>query len=106
MLEFICYFMPSFISLNIYKNLVKMKDLKQFIIHYGIFVSLNNLFTLLIVMIKNLDKSFEFSMISVTYCFKYLFFSIIFSIIMPYIIQIINRNIEINVEVKKNEKSR
>ena len=47
MLEFICYFMPAFISLSIFRGLGK-KDYttKDYIIYYGIFVVTNNLFTL------------------------------------------------------------
>ncbi len=104
MLEFICYFMPAFISINIHNNIEKNTKLEKTIFYYGIYVVLNNLFSLFILQIKNINKPFEFSMINVNYCFKYLLISTIISIIMPYLVRIIIKNIEIKVEVKENEK--
>lgn len=106
MLEFICYFMPAFISINIHNNIEKNNKLDKTILYYGIYVTLNNLFSLFIVQIKNINKPFEFGMINVNYCFKYLLISTLISIIMPYLVRIIIRNIEIKVEVKENEKKK
>ncbi len=103
MLEFICYFMPAFISINIHNNIEKNTKLEKTIFYYGIYVVLNNLLSLFILQIKNINKPFEFSMINVNYCFKYLLVATLFSIVMPYLVRIIIKNIEIKVEVKENE---
>ena len=54
MLEFVCYFMPAFISLSIFNSLRKEKlDKKEFIMFFGIFTVLNNLLTLFMICIKH-----------------------------------------------------
>ena len=85
MLQFICYLMPSFISLGIHKNITKEKDNINLMIYYGIYCALNNLFTLFIAVIRHLTNPYTFDMITVSFCFKYLFVAIFFSIIMPFV---------------------
>lgn len=106
MLEFICYFMPAFISISIHNNIVKNTKVEKTFIYYGIYVALNNLMGLFIVQIKNINQPFDFSMINVNYCFKYLLVSVIVSIITPFLVRIIIENIEIKLEVKRNEKKK
>ncbi len=108
MLEFICYFMPSFISLSIHNYLFNEKDTRRMIINYGIFCVVNNLITIFIIMIRHINEIYTFDRINMNFCFKYLAVSTIFSIITPYIVNIKNiKYIEkiksfINV-IKKNK---
>ena len=104
MLEFVCYFMPSFISIMIHKNILKEDKILNLVLNYGVYVALNNLFTLTIVNLRHGSQIVDFSAVNVTYCFKYLLMSTVVSIVLPYIMKIIVKNIEINVEVKANEK--
>lgn len=106
MLEFVCYFIPAFISISLHKYLLKEEKNSNLIIYYGVYVALTNLITLLIVFLKNHYRNIVFSEISITYCFKYLLVSTIISVILPYFIKVIIKNIEINVEVKRNESNK
>lgn len=106
MLEFVCYFMPSFISITIHKNIMKEENTVNLLLYYGIYVALNNLLSLTVVMIRHMSEYVFFDNINVTYCFKYLLTSIVFSIVIPFIIKLIVKNIQINVEVKANENNR
>lgn len=103
MLEFICYFMPSFISILIHKNILKENKIINLVLNYGVYVALTNLLTLIIVNFRHSSQVVEFSAVNVTYCFKYLLMSTIISIILPYIMKIVVKNIEIDVEVEMNE---
>ena len=104
MLEFICYFMPAFISINIHRYLTKDTKLENTIIYYGIYVAINNFLTIVIKNIKHLRDVINFDVVNVTYLYKYLAVAIVISIITPYIINIIIQNINIRVKVNKNEK--
>ena len=106
MLEFICYFMPAFISLSIFRGLGK-KDYttKDYIIYYGIFVVTNNLFTLTMICLRNFNEILYFDRVGITYLFKYLIMSVVFSIITPFIVPILSTNVKLRVEVLKSEKS-
>ena len=105
MLDFICYLFPAFISINIHKYLTKEDNTRNLVIYYGIYVLLNNLFSLLILFIKNYNVVLDFNLINITFLTKYLLLSTILSIITPYLVKIVTKNIEIDVEVN-NEKKR
>ena len=92
MLEFVCYFMPSFISITIHKNIMKEENTVNLLLYYGIYVALNNLLSLTVVMIRHMSEYVFFDNINVTYCFKYLLTSIVFSIVIPFIIISWTRN--------------
>lgn len=104
MLEFICYFMPAFISINIHRYLTKDTKSENTIIYYGIYVAINNFLTLIIKNVNHLRDVINFDVVNVTYLYKYLGVSIVISIVTPYIINIIIQNINIRVKVNKNEK--
>jgi len=106
MFEFLICFLPSTISTAIYRNNKEEKDVKELIINYGIFLTINNLLTLLVVIFKHFNEAFGFDRINLTFCFKYLLVSTIFSVITPYIVKIFVDTIEIKVEVKKNDKNK
>ncbi|MBR2603792.1 MAG: hypothetical protein IKE10_02045 [Bacilli bacterium] len=105
MLEFICYFMPSFISLKIYNYLNKKEfKVKDYFIYYGIFTVLNNIIVLSIICFKNYNEILYFDRVGITYLFKYLIMMIVSSIITPFIVSIIESNVKFRLEVKKSEK--
>ena len=107
MLEFVCYFMPAFISLSIFNSLRKEKlDRKEFIVFFGIFTVLNNLLTLFMICIKHFGEILNFDKIGITYLFKYLLMSIVFSIVTPFIVSILNTNVRLRLEVFKSEKKK
>ena len=67
MLEFLCYFIPASISLKIYEHLKQSEfSLKDNILYYLIFTVLNNLFTLLVISIKNYKYVLSFDKIGIT----------------------------------------
>lgn len=104
MIEFICYFMPAFISINIHRYLTKNTKLEDTIIYYGIYVTLNNVLAIIIKNIKHLREIIYFDIINISYLYKYLLIAIAVAIITPYVVNIIIQNINIRVKVNKNEK--
>ena len=104
MLEFICYFMPAFISVAIHRYLTKDTKIENAIIYYGIYVTLNNILALIIKNFKHLREAIPFEIINISYLYKYLLVAIVVAIIMPYFINIIIQNVNIRVKVNKNEK--
>lgn len=105
MLGLICYLMPSFISLGIYNN-KKKQELRQLVIHYGMYCVINNLLTLLAFYALNTQNTVIIDFNVLQFAFKYLFVAMIFSILTPYIVKIITANIEIKLELKKIEKTK
>ena len=107
MLEFICFFMPSFISIVIYHYLNKtIIDMKRVVIEYGVFNTINNVVVLSFVCIKHFNEPFGFDSINISFCFKYLLFALVVSLVSPLIVKIIKENIKVGIEVRKNEKTK
>lgn len=107
MLEFICYFIPAFISLSIFRGLGKKDYTKiEYVIYYGIFTVFNNLLTLSMICLKNFNQVLSFDKIGITYLFKYLVMAVIFSIITPFVVYILSANVKLRVEVRKVEKNK
>ena len=106
MLEFICYFTPSFISLVIHKKLTKNDKIENIVLYYGVYLAINNFMTLILKNINHLSEKITFEMINVTYCYKYLLVAIIISIVSPYILYMISKNINIGIKAVKNEKKK
>ena len=106
MLEFICYFTPSFISLVIHKRLTKNDKLDNLVLYYGVYLALNNFITLILKNIKHLSERIGFEMVNVTYCYKYLLVAIAVATVMPYILYMLSKNIEVGIKAVKNEKKK
>ena len=106
MLEFICYFTPSFISLVIHNKLTKNDKIENMVSYYGVYLAINNFISLVLKNINHLSEKLGFEMINVTYCYKYLLVAIAVSIVTPYILYMISKNIEVGIKAVKNEKKK
>ena len=101
MIEFICLFMPAFISLNnkSYKN--KLDIILDYVI-YNLFI---NIITMILICLYKREIVDVFSNFNVMqFCIKYL----IISIIMAISISFVEKNIHLKIEIRKvkNAKSK
>ena len=103
MFEFICLFLPSFISLS-KLNVESFNFYKLIIIYSKYNIAINFLVFLfyqalnpknIVVINKN--------MFTVNFGLKYLLLATIFANILPTIIKLINENIQLKIEMEKNK---
>lgn len=105
---FICLFFPCLIALYIHSKKFKINNYVEYLMLYGIYNVLVNLFGSFVCAFKSsqswyaLDKNiFTFS-----FSFKYLLITCLFSFIIIYILEFINNNFKLEVILrrKNNEK--
>ena len=103
MFEFICLFLPTFISIFSYESLTDKKlDLKKSIIFYSLFNILINatLWGIIYLFFNRVEVIF-----TLAFSIKYLLLSSIVSIIMPILIVAFENNFSLRIRVK-NQKNK
>lgn len=103
MFEFICLFLPAFISIFSYESLTDKKlDLKKSIIFYSLFNILINatLWGIIYLFFNRVEVIF-----TLAFSIKYLLLSSIVSIIMPILIVAFENNFSLRIRVK-NQKNK
>lgn len=108
MFAFICFFVPSFISLYIDLRINKINKFSyELIIKYFIYTFIINLLGNTAVYLISSEKNFYYmeSIFTYEFIFKYMWMTLLFAIILPIIFKIIEENVKVNILVrKKNEK--
>ena len=107
-MEFVCFFVPSFISLYIDLRINKINKFSyELIIKYFIYIFIINLLGYTAVYLISSEKNFYYmeSIFTYEFIFKYMWMTLLFAIILPIILKIIEENVKVNILVrKKNEK--
>lgn len=108
MIQFICFFIPSFFSLFID---IKLNNIKKFdhelIVKYFVYNFFINIVGNSAVYIISSEKHFYYmeSIFTYEFIFKYMWMALIISIILPILFKIIEENFKVNIITrKKNEK--
>lgn len=108
MLELICFFGPACLAMLLFISANKEKEipLRQYVAQYGIYVTLINGFTFLVLdlVFGHKDAILNISQSSIGFIEKYLLIGIIFSVIIAVLIQVISQKISFKLEVTKKEK--
>ncbi len=105
MIKFICFFLPSFISLFIDIKLNKIKVFNyELVIRYFIYNFIINLLGNSAVYFISSEKNFYYmeSIFTYEFVFKYTWITLIFAIILPIFLKIIEDNIKVYIKIKRN----
>lgn len=104
MIEFICLFFPTFISLSVLERIEKPKENIKRLNNYAIYNILINLIGLLTVSYLN---GFEVKMVdslyTILFSIKYLLLTSIIAFILPYAINYIKNNFKIKFKREKSK---
>lgn len=103
MIQLICLFFPSAISVQIVEFLEKKKfNFKDVLFKWMLFVVCINLviLTLFYVVLDNANYLLNDSSFTNSFAFKYLITSVILSVILPIVYEIIRKNVSVNLEFK------
>ena len=107
MFAFICFFIPSFISIYIDIKLNKISKFNyELIIKYFMYNFVINLLGNSAVYFISSEKNFYYmeSIFTYEFIFKYMWMTLILAIILPIIFKIIEENVNVNIVVReKNE---
>ena len=105
MFAFICFFIPSFISIYIDIKLNKISKFNyELIIKYFMYNFVINLLGNSAVYFISSEKNFYYmeSIFTYEFIFKYTWTTLIFAIILPIFLKIIEDNIKVYIKVKRN----
>lgn len=105
MFAFICFFIPSFISIYIDIKLNKIKVFNyELVIRYFIYNFIINLLGNSAVYFISSEKNFYYmeSIFTYEFIFKYTWITLIFAIILPIFLKIIEDNIKVYIKIKRN----
>lgn len=107
MLQFICLFIPTIISVGITSYLQKKKiDLPFFVLcYFSYLVFINYLIFILIYLNNRIEQElvllntddFTYLLFSI----KYLSFAILLAIVLPFVVEILRNNFKINLTFKR-----
>lgn len=105
MFAFICFFIPSFISIYIDIKLNKISKFNyELIIKYFMYNFVINLLGNSAVYFISSEKNFYYmeSIFTYEFIFKYTWITLIFAIILPIFLKIIEDNIKVYIKIKRN----
>lgn len=105
MFAFICFFIPSFISIYIDIKLNKISKFNyELIIKYFMYNFVINLLGNSAVYFISSEKNFYYmeSIFTYEFIFKYTWITLIFAIILPIFLKIIEDNIKVYIKTKRN----
>ena len=107
MIQLICLFFPSFLSVWITEKIQK-KDfkLKEFIYHFILYTTIINFLIFLIVYVMS-NSSIDYlseHIFTLLFTIKYLIFALCFACIFPFMFNILKNNFEFKVDVEEIKK--
>lgn len=111
MIVLILLFAPSVLALDVYLRISKNKISKKSIVTYGSFLTIINIFMLLITNIYTKYKTYNIEelMKQPSFTYKYLAIASIIGIIIAFIYNLVEENFKFNLTIKKvkhNEKEK
>lgn len=108
MLEIICFFGPACLAILVFNSANKEKEipLRQYVAHYGIYVTLINGFTFLVLdlVFGHKDATLNISQSSIRFIEKYLLIGIILAVVLAVLMQVIGQKLSFKLELTKKEK--
>lgn len=102
MIEFICLFFPTFISLSVLDRIEKKKEKIERINCYAIYnIMINTIALLIVAYFIDFEIIMPKDVFTVVFSIKYLVMASIISFVLPYAINYVKKNFKIQFKRKK-----
>lgn len=102
MMEFVCLFFPTFISLSVLEKIEKKKENIEIISRYAIYNIMINLIGLLITAyLNNFEVLMVENLFTIVFSIKYLALTSVIAFILPHAINYIKHNFKIKFKREK-----